>query len=137
MTFVLDASVTLAWFLDKPVPAYANRVRDALLKGESASVPALWHLEIVNGFAVAERRRILSAADAQLGLTAVENLARKALQTRAEFVPLRRALTTARDFGLSAYDGVYLDLARQLNLPLATLDRALISALKRANVALF
>lgn len=71
IAFVLDASVALAWFLDQPVPAYAQRVRTALLKGERAAVPSRWHLEMANGFAVSERRGILKSADVDLALVQV------------------------------------------------------------------
>jgi hypothetical protein len=53
--FVLDASVALRWFLDHPVPVYANRVKQVFLKGIRAVVPALWHLEMSNGLVVAEK----------------------------------------------------------------------------------
>lgn len=61
--FVLDASVALRWFLDDPVPNYANRIKQLFLKGARAVVPALWHLEMSNGLVVAERRSILTTAD--------------------------------------------------------------------------
>ena len=61
--FVLDASVALAWFLDNPQPPNATQVRQSLLGGARAMVPALWHLEFANGLAVAERRRVLSPAE--------------------------------------------------------------------------
>jgi predicted nucleic acid-binding protein len=43
---------------------------------------------------------------------------------------------TARAFGLSAYDSVYLELARGEGLALATLDQKLRAAANAANVAL-
>ena len=60
-SFVLDASVALAWVLDNPVPVYALEVRQELFRGKRGLVPALWHLEIANGLAMAERRRDLEA----------------------------------------------------------------------------
>ena len=53
--FVLDASVALAWVLDNPAPVYALEVRQGMLTGKRGLVPALWHLEIANGLAMAER----------------------------------------------------------------------------------
>jgi len=41
MVFVLDASVALCWFLDRPMPPFANRVKQHLLKGAKAVIPAL------------------------------------------------------------------------------------------------
>lgn len=134
--FVLDASVALAWFLDNPVPNYAIHVRDTLLKGSRAMVPALWHLELANGFAVAERRQILTATDVNQGLRNVEQLLAYALDIDEKVVPVRRALTTARAYQLSTYDATYLNLAIEANLPLATLDQSLRRAASRAEVQL-
>jgi predicted nucleic acid-binding protein len=52
------------------------------------------------------------------------------------FVPARDALGNARSFQLTAYDAVYLDLARREGLPLATLDKGLRAAAVKAGVAL-
>jgi len=134
--FVLDASVALAWFVDNPVPAYATRIRKSLLQGARAVVPALWHLEMANGFAVAERRGSLSAADVSQGMTHIEQLLAQGIESSADFVSMRQALTTALAFQLSAYDAVYLDTARCERLPLATLDRRLLAAANQAGVSL-
>jgi predicted nucleic acid-binding protein len=69
-------------------------------------------------------------------LTNVDRLAAQ-IETNADLVPARQALNIARSFRLSAYDGVYLNLARNESLPLATLDRSLRSAAERAAVELF
>jgi len=134
--FVLDASVALAWFLDNPVSPYATQVKQRLLDGARAIVPALWHLEMANGFVVAERRHILTAAEATRCLTNVEQLTAQ-METNSDLVLTRQALSTARSFQLSAYDAVYLDTARNQGLPLATLDRSLHAAAARAAVELF
>ena len=134
--FVLDASVALRWFLANPVPAFARRVRRLMLDGARAVVPALWHLEMANGLAVAERRGALTAADADQALTDIERLLGQAIETDPALVSVRQALTTARTFQLSAYDAVYLDLARRERSPLATLDEDLRAAAARAGVAL-
>ena len=134
--FVLDASVALRWFLDHPVPAYANRVKQFFLKGVRAVVPALWHLEMSNGLAVAERRSILTSADVDQAVIDIEQLVAQAVDINSDVVSARQALITARGFQLSAYDAVYLDLARRERLPLATLDDKLRAAAARAGVEL-
>jgi predicted nucleic acid-binding protein len=98
--------------------------------------PALWHLEIANGLAVAERRGILTSSDAMLALLQLEQLCAQAIEIEADIVPMRQALTTARAYQLSAYDSVYLDLALRAKLPLATLDVALRKAAGKAGVEL-
>ena len=134
--FVLDASVALRWFLDHPVPAYANRVKQLFLKGVRAVVPALWHLELSNGLVVAERRSILASADVDQAMMDIEQIVAQAVDTDSSVVSARQAFATARSFQLSAYDAVYLDLARRERLPLATLDDRLRSAAARAGVEL-
>lgn len=135
--FVLDASVALAWFVDNPVAAYAVRVRKSLARDARALVPGLWHLEMANGFAVAERRGVLTSANSTAGIAAIEQLLVKSIENSADFISLRQVLTTARDFQLSAYDAVYLDTARRERLPIATLDRRLLSAAQQAGVEVY
>jgi predicted nucleic acid-binding protein len=134
--FVLDASVALRWFLDHPVPAYANRVKQSFLTGLRAVVPALWHLEMSNGLVVAERRSILTSADVDQAAIDIEQLLAQAVDTESDVVSVRQARTMARAFQLSAYDAAYLDLARRERLPLATLDDKLRAAAGRAGVEL-
>jgi predicted nucleic acid-binding protein len=134
--FVLDASVALAWFVDNPVSAYATQVKESLLHGARAVVPALWHLEMANGFAVAERRGILTTADTSQSVGDIEQLLAHTIESTADFISVRQALTIALTFQFSAYDAVYLDTARRERLPLATLDRRLLAAAGQAGVAL-
>ena len=61
--FVLDASVALAWFIDRSIAPYAMRVQRLLLAGDRAVVPPLWRLVVAHGFVVAERRGILTPSD--------------------------------------------------------------------------
>jgi len=134
--FVLDASVALRWFLDRPVPAYANRVKQFFLKRVRALVPALWHLEMSNGLAVAERRSILTITDVDQAIIDIEQIVAQAVDTDSNVVSARRSLATARAFQLSAYEAVYLDLARRERLALATLDHRLRAAAAQAGVEL-
>jgi predicted nucleic acid-binding protein len=134
MRFVLDASVSLAWFVDHPVAHYASRVKQLLETGSRAVVPALWHLEMANGFAQAERRGVLTAADADQCVVQVEQLLGRAIESESDLVPLRQTHATARTFALSAYGAVYLHVAKLSGLGLATLDQALRIAATRAGV---
>ena len=134
--FVLDASVALRWFLDNPMPPFANRVKQHLLKGARAVVPALWHLEMSNGLVVAQRRSILTAADVDQAVIDLEQFVTQAVDTETSVVSARQSLATARAFQLSTYDAVYLDLARSQRLTLATLDDRLRAAATQAGVSL-
>ena len=134
--FVLDASVALRWFLDNSVSPYADRIKHLLIKGGRAVVPALWHLEMSNGLAIAERRSILSTTDIDQALLDMEQIVAQGVDTSSIFVSTRQAFVTARAFKLSAYDAVYLDLARHERLPLASLDERLCAAAVQAGVEL-
>jgi predicted nucleic acid-binding protein len=135
--FVLDASVALAWFVDNPVAPYATRVRKSLASDARAVVPGLWHLEMANGLAVAERRGILTPTNSKAGITVIEQLLTQTIESSAEFISIRQVLATAQTFELTAYDAVYLETARHERLPLATLDRKLLAAARQAGVELY
>jgi predicted nucleic acid-binding protein len=134
--FVLDASVSLAWFVDDPIPDLAVKVRRGLENGSSAMVPTLWHLEMANGFALAERRGAMTPAIADRCLDDVERLLASVIDSSTVAVSARQAHSVARAFGLTAYDAVYLETARRERLPLATLDRTLGRAAAQAGVPL-
>jgi predicted nucleic acid-binding protein len=134
--FVLDASVALRWFLNAPVPAYAVRVRQMLIAGARAVVPSLWHLEMANGLIVAERRGVLTSADADRSLIDVEALLAQAIESAGDAFSIRQSHAAARAFQLSAYDAVYLETARRERLPLATLDEPLRKGALKAGVEL-
>jgi predicted nucleic acid-binding protein len=132
--FVLDASVALAWFLDRPIAPYADHVKQLLLRGNRAVVPALWQLEIANGFIVAERRGVRTLSDTAESLKNLDAVISQAVEISQDNVSMRRALQTAREFRLTAYDAVYLETALRQDLPLATLDRQLVAAASKARV---
>lgn len=135
--FVLDASVSLAWFLDEPVPDLARRVRSALENGARALVPSLWYLEVANGFAIGERRGLLNPSQSQRCLDDIQKPLADAIDSSANLVSGRLALSVARTFRLTAYDAAYLEMARQEQIPLATLDKALMAAAANVGVPLF
>lgn len=135
--FVLDASVGLAWFLDDPVPELATKVRLSLKQGSRALVPSLWVLEMANGFVTVERRGALAASFIDRCLNDIEGLLSSVIDHSASAISVRRAFSVANASRLTAYDATYLEMARMEHLPLATLDRALVEAAKKAGVALF
>jgi predicted nucleic acid-binding protein len=135
--FVLDASAALGWVADDPPAPYALNIKQSLLNGARAVVPTLWHLEMANWFALAERRRVLDESQAHLVLSALDAIVSQAIETVREAISIRQVLRMANRFRLSAYDAAYLDLAQQEGLPLATLDQRLHAAAKAAGVELF
>ncbi len=125
-SFVLDASVALAWcFDDESTPgawALLDRLRIA-----PGHVPALWALEIGNILLGAERRRRITRARTAEFLEILADLDIRVdpdLPGRA----FRDVMPLARERNLTTYDAVYLELAMRLGLPLATKDTALARA---------
>jgi predicted nucleic acid-binding protein len=92
---------------------------------------------MANGFAVAERRGVLTRADSAAGITTIEQLLSQVIESSGDFIPLRHLISTAGDFQLSAYAAVYLETARRERLPLASLDRRLLAAAEQAGLELF
>jgi predicted nucleic acid-binding protein len=133
--FVLDASVTLSWFIDRPPAQYAAHMKQLLIRGGLAVVPSVWQLEVANGFVSAERRGTLIPSEIAELLEDFD-IIRRSIEISAGPGSIRHTVGIARQFGLTAYDAAYLDLARDLQLPIATLDQALIRAAAQANVQL-
>jgi predicted nucleic acid-binding protein len=131
--FVLDASVTLSWYFEDEASEAADRLLERL-DTETAAVPPLWHLEIANVIANAERRgRVTSARSAEF-IAQLECL----MITVDEETTLRvlgGVLALARAERLTAYDASYLELAMRLGVPLASKDRDLCDAAERVGVA--
>lgn len=134
MPFVLDASLVLAWsFDDEPEPASAFSFE--LLARDQAIVRSIWSVEIANALMVAERVGRVTRSD----VTRLVSMAREfRLEVELTMTQLALApvLDVARDYGLTAYDASYLELAMRRGLPLASLDRRLRAAAESAGVLL-
>lgn len=129
--FVVDASVSAAWLL----PDEANHFTEAALQATAETdvwVPALWLLEIGNLLLSAQRRKRIGDAKRRELVLAASALR---LRVDREAVSMTDIDAIASAFALSAYDAVYLELARRRSLPLATQDAGLLRALKAAGVA--
>jgi predicted nucleic acid-binding protein len=132
--FVLDASVALAWLVDRAPAPLALRVRQRLEQGARAIVPALWQWEIANAFVIAERRGMLTFSDTAEILRKFEFTLGELIEIKSERVSPRQVIAAAREYHLTAYGAAYLSLARHEKLPIATLDRALADAATRAGI---
>ena len=132
--FVVDASVALAWCFDDEATPATRALLDRF-ELEQAEVPSLWHLELANALALAERKRRITPSRSSefIALVAALPIATDAeTSTRA----LNAVLDLARSERLSAYDASYLELAMRRGIPLATTDRELARAARRVGAAL-
>jgi len=134
VTFVVDASVTLSWYLDDEPNDYADRMLNRLAD-DSAVVPNIWFLEVANGLLIAERRGRITQADVARVSGTLTGLPISVgdLSLDAALGPI---FTLARSHDLSAYDAAYLELAMREGLPLASVDESLRRAARVAGVEL-
>lgn len=132
MAYVLDCSVTMAWFFRDEASEETDRLR-GLLMDSRAFAPSLWPVEVGNAFLVATRR----------GRIRVEEWPQirgylSALPIEIDPVSVSRtwgdSLEIARTHQLSVYDAMYLELAVRLRMPLATMDHTLSQAARASGV---
>jgi predicted nucleic acid-binding protein len=130
--FVLDASLTLQWFLeDEADRAYSLAVL-ASLSEKRALVPLLWFYEVGNGLLMAYRRKRISLDQMDGFLRRLAALPiDTAHETAAEIFGLP---SLARSHELTNYDAAYLAIAIRSALPLATTDGLLRKASSAAGV---
>jgi len=131
--FVLDCSVTLAWFL----PGERSAATEALLDQAAtagALVPGLWRLEVGNVLLIAERKGRITRAHRLTALAALRHLPIHTDPHTGEHA-WSGTMELAADHALTLYDAAYLELAVRTGLPLATLDQALAQAARTVGIA--
>jgi predicted nucleic acid-binding protein len=126
VSLVLDCSATLAWVYGDETTEAIRAVFEAVVN-RGALVPALWRLEVANVLEMGVRRKRHDAAfrDAtlsDLGLLPIR------LDPETDRHAWGATARLAARFGLTLYDAAYLELARRVGLPLATLDNELRAA---------
>jgi predicted nucleic acid-binding protein len=131
--FVLDTSVTLGALFADEQDAYSLAVLESMVQAV-AVVPPLWHLELGN---------ILGRALKASRITS-DDLAReweRLMSLGIQVVPVpddgRLWAERTMEWGLTAYDCCYLELARQQRLPLATKDAPLAAAARHIGIGLY
>ncbi len=131
---VLDASVVLAVVLQETNRRHAAEVLAGVAE-HRATVPSLWHIEVGNALLIAERQKLISAAEKSAALRDIAGLP---IKVDGETVARawREALSLAEQYRLTLDDSLYLELSLRRQLPLATFDTALQRAARSANVAL-
>lgn len=131
--FVADASVGAAWLVKAQSNDATDRLLDEAEGGAGVYVPPLWMLEVVNTLLVLHRRRRLDDQDYRQSLLDLIDL-RPRVDDENQRLSLGKIAALAERCDLSVYDAVYLELAVRRGLPLASRDRALNKAAKRAGV---
>lgn len=134
-SLVLDSSVTMVWVFEDEDDTYALSVLDAM-KSHIAVVPSLYFWEVTNVLTVAVRKGRLTEEAARAFMDDLSVMEFEVV-TPSFMGDMKEVFDTARVFGLTAYDAQYLLLAQTLNLPLATLDQALLAAMDSLGIHRF
>jgi predicted nucleic acid-binding protein len=131
--FVLDASVALSWCFQDEASAYADQILHMFAEGAEAHVPAIWPFEVCNALVIAERRNRIGVAGSTYWLNRIAGL-QIVTSPLSHLRETAEPFSIAREYGLTIYDAAYLELAHRSDLPLATIDRKLQAAARRAGI---
>jgi predicted nucleic acid-binding protein len=133
--FVLDGSLSLAWYFKDEADPYADAVATCF-PGVQAVVPMIWPLEVANAVLMGERRKRSTEAQATKWLSFLTSLP-ISVDEETTARAWSDVLGLARAHNLSAYDAAYLELALRRGLPLASLDNKLKAEAASIGVAEF
>ncbi len=133
--FVLDASVTVAWYYQDEADPYADAVARQFPEVR-AIAPSIWPLEVANGMLIGQRRKRNAVATIPQFVTHLSALSIAVDEQNFARV-FGDVLTLARDHDLSVYDASYIELAIRSGLPLATLDDRVRAAAAAVGVGIF
>ena len=120
--------MALRWVLAEGERAEEGAALD-YISTNGGQVPGNFQSEVAHGLLQAERHNRISARDVTVSLSEIA-----ALPLAVQLPDVHVVIATAREYGLSGYDGAYLALALQSNLPLATVDERLRKAARSAGV---
>lgn len=123
MSIVVDASTLVGILLPDEGGVYSEAVAKRLVE-IGGTAPSLVRVEVTNALVQAERRGRVEVGSAEKFVSQLEAIK---LVVNKEFRS-GDTIWLARRHRLSAYDACYLELVLRLDLPLASLDRRLLTA---------
>lgn len=125
----------MAWCFPDEASDAADAVLVAL-EGAKVWVPAVWSLEIANAVLTGERAKRVRQPEIRRFISLLESLP-ISQDTPPCTAQVSKVLPVAREYGLSAYDAVYLELSIRRDARLATLDAKLQTAARKAGIKIF
>lgn len=125
---VLDCSYTLAMVM----PGEARPASMVQTAAGRMLVPSLWPYEVANALRNGLRRQRVDNEQVAVVCTRLEGL--RIETVGAADLGVRQRFAAAQTHQLTAYDAAYVELALQLQCPLATLDANLADAARRAGL---
>lgn len=122
-SYILDTSVTIAWYLEESFSRSARLWQERLLSGRiTLLVPLLHYWEFANVLQTLVRRREMTK---DLALETYDLHIHAPLEIAEP--DQRSVLEVALEFGATAYDGVYISLCISRGLSLITAEKTTTS----------
>jgi len=121
MTGVVDTNV-VAYYLLGTEP-FVDEVRQFWRSAEETWAPVHWEAELANAIWMAVRSGTMPREEGHQKLDMASRLGIQAVPIRSLWQP---ALTRALDSGITVYDTLFVELAAQRDLKLATFDAELL-----------
>jgi predicted nucleic acid-binding protein len=121
VTAVVDTNV-VAYYLLGTEP-FLDEVRQFWRTVEEVWAPVHWEAELANAVWMAVRTGVLPSDEGHQKLDLAARLGIQSVQNRSLWQP---ALSRAVDSGAAVYDTLFVELAVQRNLPLATFDKNIL-----------
>lgn len=131
MAFVLDCSVAPGFIFPDEQTAYTHHVKEAVAAGAHIIVPSLFHAEMANMLSIQEKRGRWPAKEIERCLAVFSTLRLRTVPVIQSMQEITILLEWIRSYHLTSYDAIYLYLACQEKVPLATQDKALIKAARQ------
>jgi predicted nucleic acid-binding protein len=133
--FVLDTSIALKWFLeDENDRANSLTILRSLSDEHRPVVPWLWYYEIASVLLMQVHRKRVGFEEVEVFLGLIGEMAIDVDEPDKSTILGLPYL--AREHRLTGYDAAFLELAKRLQLPLATSDKELIRAASESGVQL-
>jgi predicted nucleic acid-binding protein len=132
MPIVIDASIAIAWSFPDERDAESIAAGEYVVR-ERALVPMLWRWEVQNVLRNAERRSRVTEETTSRILSSLAALP-LSVDPASSTVTFGGEFRLARRFGLTVYDGAYLELAVRHGIQLATKGAELRAAAEQLDL---
>ena len=126
---VVDTNVISYFYLSSD---YSELAEQLFMKDSSWSAPLLWRSEFRNVLSFYIRKEIITLKDAIQIFEAAESL----LQHNEYEINSIQVLKLSQESGCSAYDCEFINLAQDLNVPLVTMDKKLLTRFQNTAVSI-
>ncbi len=126
---VVDTNVIVYFYLESDMSIHAE---SAYRKDPNWSAPALWRSEFRNVLSICLRNRRMPRAAAQTIVDRAETL----MQNHDFQIPSAKVLSLVANSKCSAYDCEFVALARDLRVPLVTVDKLILREFSKVAINL-